>query len=110
MTCPACQYDYEIVGQVVCRHLPDGRRAFLPMVRMVPGTPDQRTQRRIDHFWTRGEPMSGRVWHMPLDREDYDADMRIWRQVFGRAAGGNGNDVIECMATWGTRICPGSKA
>jgi hypothetical protein len=70
------------------------------MLRLVAGTPDQINQIRLEHVWERRGPISGRVWNMPLDREDYEADMAIWRQVFGPPAGA---DIIDRMATWGER-------
>ena len=91
------------LGQVVMRYLPDGRRAFLPMIRtvLVPGSLDQRRQHAISRQWTEwAHPgsISGRVWQMPLDADEVAADMAVWHRVFD---GAKAESVIDRMAGWG---------
>lgn len=87
-------------AEVVMRYLPDGRRAFLPMIRTAPGSLDQRRQRAIDFQWAHSGSISGRVWQMPLDVDEVAADMAVWHRVFD---GAKAENVINRMANWGPK-------
>lgn len=86
-------------GRVIIRYLPDGRRVFLPQIKVVCGYDDEINQLSMDLKW---HPVSSaRIWDMPLTKEEIGACMRVWRQIFPGVS--SIVEAREAMATWGVR-------